>query len=251
MSAFIFTIASVLIVSLVSLAGIILFSIKEDFFKKKLSFLVSFSAGTLFGDAFIHLIPEAFFSGTLATLEVSLSILTGILGFLILEKMLHWHHHHGLEEECKDEHTIGYMNLVGDAIHNFVDGAAIAASFLFSTAAGVATTIAVVFHEIPQEISDYGVLRFVGFSRKKALTLNFFSATAAILGAIVVLFLGNTLSESFHTIIIAITAGAFIYIAGTDLLPAIEKQKNLKITILHSIVFSLGIIAMLLITLVE
>lgn len=239
------------IVSLVSLCGIIFFSFNENFFKKNLSFLVIFSAGTLFGDAFIHLIPQAFFSNTLAPVEVSLSILFGILLFLIMEKILHWHHHHGMEEECETEKTLGFMNLAGDAVHNFVDGAAIAASFFVSNAIGIATTIAVVFHEIPQEISDYGVLRFAGFSKKKALGMNFLSAAMAVAGALVVLFLGAGLPESFQTSIISITAGAFIYIAGTDLLPAIEKEKKLGQTMLHALFFSLGIIAMLLITLIE
>ena len=239
MDAFTPAIIGVFIVSLVSLCGIIFFSINENFFKKKLSFLVSFSAGTLFGDAFIHLIPEAFFSESLAPIEVSLSILSGILVFLIMEKFLHWHHHHA-HEEHDEVHTFTYLNLVGDAIHNFLDGAVIAISFMAGTSLGIATTIAILAHEIPQEIADFSVLIYGGFSKMKALVYNFLTALTAVLGAMLTYFF-SSLVESSHIYIASLAIGGFIYIAGTDLIPEIHKEKDVKKSSLQLLMMVLGI----------
>src|SRR4030042_5952481 len=149
-----YTILSVLIISLVSLIGVFALSVNQEKLKKILIYLVSFAAGTLLGDAFIHLIPEAYESfGNIGAIPIY--ILAGILIFFILEKFVHWRHCH--EIACDDHpHPITYTILAGDTIHNFIDGLIIAASYLVSIPIGIATTAAVVFHEIPKEIGDLG-----------------------------------------------------------------------------------------------
>ncbi len=233
---------SVFIVSLVSLVGIFTLLSKKGFFEKNLFFLVALAAGTLLGDAFLHLIPKAFEMTGEATLDVSLAILAGFIGFLGIEKVLHWHHHHGHEHE-EEIKSFGPMNLLGDAIHNFLDGTLIAGSFLVSVPLGITTSIAVILHEIPQEVSDFGVLIAAGYSRKKALLFNFFSALTAVLGAFTVLFLQSIFSTQIEIWLISFTAGAFIYIAATDLLPELNREKKLSLS--HAVFFVIGILAML------
>ena len=207
-----------------------------------LLFLVSLSAGTLFGGAFLHLLPETIEESGFG-LSVSLTILSGILVFFILEKFVHMHHHHTLpSKNKKDRGTghIGLMNLAADGMHNFLDGLIIAGSYLISIPAGIATTIAVILHEVPQEIADFGVLLYSGFSKKKALLLNFLSAAVAIVGAVVGLSIGRG-SEEFILYLLPFAAGGFIYIAGSNLIPELHKEYNLKDSLLHLFALVLGI----------
>jgi zinc and cadmium transporter len=158
-----YPILSVIIVSLISLIGILYFFIEKNKLYRSLIYLVSFSAGALLGDAFLHLIPEAYENSSNQHL-ISIYILLGILLFFILEKTIHWRHCH--EEPCETHpHPFSYIILVGDTVHNFIDGLIIGASYLVSIPIGIATTIAVVFHEIPQEIGDFSSLIYGGFSR--------------------------------------------------------------------------------------
>ncbi len=249
MDALLWVLGSVLIVSLVSLAGVFTL-FRERIMRKYLLLLVSLSAGTLFGDAFIHLLPEAFKAENASLWTVSLPILAGIVFFLVLEKIVHWHHCHGRGEECHHEKTLGWMNLVGDAVHNFVDGMVIAGSFLVSIPLGIATTIAVFFHELPQEISDFGVLLHAGFTKQRALLFNFVSALFAFGGAIVVLALNDSVPGLEETLV-AFTAGGFIYIAGTDLIPELRKETSLEQNLLQLFFILLGITIMAGLLLVE
>tara|TARA_Y100000310_G_scaffold345531_1_gene466069 strand:- start:3990 stop:4637 length:648 start_codon:yes stop_codon:yes gene_type:complete len=207
-------------------------------------FMVSLSAGTLFGGAFLHLLPEAV-ENTGFTTEISLIILAGIIIFFILEKIIHMHHHHHEDPHIhhhKPMH-VGILNLVADGVHNFLDGLIIAGSFLISMPAGIATTIAVFLHEVPQEIADYGVLIYAGFTRKKALLFNFLSGAIAIVGAIVGLsFAGQ--AEQFLFFIIPFAAGGFIYIAGSNLIPELHKHSRLKESLLHLLFMVTGIVIM-------
>jgi len=236
----IYTIASVGVVSAISLIGVFTLSIKKEKLNKVLILLVSLSAGTLMGDAFLHLLPEAF-SGENKQMT-SLLILSGILLFFILEKVVSWRHCH--EVACEDHpHAFSYMILTGDMVHNFIDGLVIGASYLVSIPVGIATTIAVVLHEIPQEIGDFGSLIYGGFSRFKALMYNFISALAAVLGAILVLSLSFD-SEKLVAILVPFAAGGFIYIAGSDLIPELHKNRNKKIIVWQVITFIVGIALM-------
>lgn len=245
----IYTIASVIVVSLISFVGILAFMGGGQKIKPLLLILVSFSAGALFGDAFIHLIPEATKDNGF-TIGVSLYILSGIILFFILEKFIQWHHCHSPHEhECKPK-PLAFMNLFGDGLHNFIDGVVIAGSYLVNIQLGIATTIAVILHEIPQEIGDFGILMHSGLTKSRALMFNFLSASLAILGAVIILLL-NTNSENALQILVPFTAGGFIYIAGTDLMPEIHKEVKLSNSILQFLSFIGGIAVMSALLLIE
>src|SRR3989344_3393481 len=154
---------SVLAVSLISFIGVFTLGLNVKRMRKVLIYLVSLSAGTLLGDAFLHLLPEISEEGF--AVSSSLLVLGGIGLFFVLEKIIHWRHCHGNVTEEKHIHPFAYVNLVGDAFHNFIDGIIIASSYFVSVPVGVATTIAVATHEIPQEIGDFGVLIHGGFSK--------------------------------------------------------------------------------------
>ena len=167
----IYIFGSVALVSILSVVGILALLLKKKQLNSILLLLVAFSAGALLGGALLHLIPEASHHDGFTT-EIALYILTGILIFFILEKIIHWHHCHNVD--CSEhKHHLGTMNLVGDGLHNFIDGALIAGSYMVSIPLGIATTIAVILHEIPQEIGDFGVLVYSGMKPKKALFYNF------------------------------------------------------------------------------
>lgn len=233
-----YAILSVFIVSLISLIGILTVGVKTSFMKKILIYMISFSAGAMMGDVFLHLIPHLIEEGNFNHVS-GLWIIVGIVISLILEKIIHWRHCH-MPQEKGHIHHIGIMSLVGDAMHNFIDGIIIGVSYLLSIPVGIATTIAVIFHEIPQEIADYGVLIYSGFSKVKALGMNFLTACTAFIGLALALFLG-TASESIAHLMIPIAAGNFVYIAGSDLIPELHKEKALKSAIFQIIFFVLGV----------
>lgn len=252
MSLTLWIIGSVVVVSLISLIGIIALSMKQQFLSKFLLVLVSLSAGTLFGDALLHLLPEAVEEGGFTPL-VSLSTLLGIVAFFVVEKLIHMHlrcqpqkmhspHKYPLVHE-PHKHHLGFMNILGDGLHNFIDGLIIAASFFVNIPVGIATTIAVILHEIPQELADFGVLIYSGFSKNKAILVNFFTATTAILGAILGIVISNS-SELFLKLSIPFAAGGFIYIAGANLIPELHKDCKWKSSILHFAALIAGILIM-------
>jgi zinc and cadmium transporter len=173
--------------------------------------------------------------------------LLSFAGFFLLEKVLHWRHCH--KAEC-EVHTFGYMNLFGDSIHNFIDGLVIAAAFMVDFKLGVATTLAVAIHEIPQEIGDYGVLIYAGFKNKTALILNYVVSLTVVLGGIVGYFMFQHL-ESILPYLLPFAAGGFVYIAASDLMPEIKKEKNLKKSMVSFLVFIIGILLMFLIKIIN
>ncbi len=240
-SVWLYTIVSVMLVSLISFIGVVTLSMNAERLKQILIYLVSLSAGALFGDAFIHLLPEIV-EETGWELTTSLSIMGGILTFFVLEKILHWHHYH-LPHTKEQIHPFAVMNLIGDGVHNFIDGLIIGASYLVSIPVGMATTIAVGVHEIPQEIGDFGVLLHGGFSKGKAVFYNFLSALMAFLGAIVSLVL-NVLMGNVTTYLIPFAAGGFIYIAGSDLIPELHKEVKVKKSLIQFMAFIVGILVM-------
>lgn len=244
-NTYFYAIVSVVIVSLVSLVGIVTILINKKNIDRLLFILVSISAGTLFGGAFLHLIPEAVEELGEFSIELSFRILAGIIVFFVLDKLVHWKHTHDnpLQIHTKEKNRAGvaYMNLLGDGIHNLLDGLVIAGSYLVSIPTGVATTIAVVVHETPQEIADFGVLLYSGFTRKKALLFNFLSAALAIVGVIIGLILG-TRSGAFIASIVPFAGGAFIYIAGSNLIPELLREnRGLRDLLQQFFAFMLGI----------
>lgn len=253
----VYALGAVAIVSLVSFSGLVAIAMREAALKRVIFVLVGLATGALFGDALIHLIPEALKSG-IGELTISVAIMSGILLFFTLEKFLYWHHCHGEHEESEDTlalhnhapKTLGTLILTADFVHNAIDGIIIGASFLISTEVGIATTVAVVLHEIPQEIADFGLLIHAGWPRGKALLWNFFSALSAFLGVILVLLLGEGV-EYLVPIAAAFTAGAFIYIAGSDLVPELHKTEGLGRTVIQILAVTFGFGLMLLLVLLE
>lgn len=247
-NAWIYSIISVIIVSLISLIGILTLTVNEKRLTKILLFLISFSAGALLGDAFIHLLPETVEKYGFS-LNVSLYFLSGILIFFILEKFIQWRHCHIPTSE-KHPHPYAFMNLIGDGMHNLLDGMVIAGSYLASIPLGIATTVAVIFHEIPQEIGDFSVLLHGGFSKAKALFFNFLSALTAIIGAVIVLLIGINI-DNFLIFILPFTAGGFVYIASSDLIPELHKETDIKKSTLQLFGIILGIAVMVALLFIE
>jgi len=246
-SIWLYSLVSVFIVSLISLIGIVTISIKADKLKKILIYMVSFSAGALLGDAFIHLLPELAEEGL--TLNYSITIIFGVLLFFSLEKVVHWRHCH-MPITKEHVHPFAYMNLLGDALHNFIDGLIIAGSYLINIPAGIATTIAVILHEIPQEIGDFGVLIHGGFTKEKAIFLNFITALTAVLGVVFALIL-NSYVGNIEGYLISLAIGGFLYIAGSDLIPELHKETKISISLIQILTFILGVIVMISLLLLE
>lgn len=238
MSTLAWAVGASILVSLVSLIGIFSLLFKEKILDQILILLIGFSAGGLIGGAFLHLLPEA--------IEVSNNITTytfliiGFILFFILERYLLWHHCH--EGKC-DVHPFGYLNLIGDGVHNFIDGLVIGSSFVVDIRFGIVTTIVVILHEIPQEIGDFGVLIYSGFNNYRALFYNFLSGVSAIFGSLIGFYFTSLLGK-FSSMILAFTAGGFIYIASCDLIPEIHRQSSTKKAALSMAFFILGILFM-------
>ena len=231
-------IGSTIVVSLISLIGIFTFAINENALKRLLLIMVSFSAGTMMAAAFFHLLPEAIEKNP--TVEPFLYVVAGFMLFFLLERVLRWHHCH--EGEC-EVHPFAYMNLVGDGLHNFIDGLAIAASYVASIPLGITMSIGIITHEIPQEIGDFAVLLHGGFTKTRALMMNLLTALTAIIGGIVGYFLSAN-STVFGNLLIPFAAGGFIYISASDLVPELHKETSLKRSMLAFVVFVIGILMM-------
>ena len=184
--------------------------------------LISYASGTLLGAAFLGLIPHALKRGDPSLILPC--VLAGILFFFVLEKLVIWHHCH--EEECSVHGTAGPLLLIGDAFHNFVDGVIIAATFIISVPLGISASLAVIAHEIPQEVGDFAILLDSGYGKRKAFILNTLSGLATIPGALVAYFFLKE-AESFIPIVMAFSAASFIYIALVDLVPGLHKKTSL------------------------
>lgn len=244
MTIWLYSLGSVAVVSIISLLGAFLFSLRYEKIRKFIIYFVSLAAGALLGDVFIHLIPESFEKSD-STALISLSIIGGMLLFFILEKYIRWRHCHLPETEVHI-HPVVSMNVVGDGVHNIIDGMVIAATYLVSIPVGVATTIAVLLHEIPQEIGDFAVLLHGGLSIKKALIFNFLTAILSFLGAIISLVLGPYV-QGYAQSLLPIMAGGFLYIAGSDLIPELHNHENKSssVSVAQLIFMILGILSML------
>jgi zinc and cadmium transporter len=228
-------IASTSVVSLISLIGVFTLSVKDSILRKIIFSLVGFSAGALIGGAFLHLLPEALERAESGV--VFSCLILGFVLFFIMEKYFYWRHcHNGV---CQ-VHAFSYLNLIGDSFHNFIDGMVIATSFLVSVRLGLVTTLAIILHEIPQELGDFAVLVYGGFSKRKALAFNFISALTAMLGAVTGYFISDFVSGS-SVFILPLTAGGFIYIAASDLIPEMHKESDARRSNLAFLAFLLGI----------
>lgn len=227
------------LVSLLSLVGIITLLLKEKLIQQVLIPLVGFSAGALIGSAFIHLLPEALEQSS--GRQVGFYTLIGFVCFFLLERYFYWRHCH--KTGVCEVHAFTYLNLIGDGLHNLVDGLLIAASFMINIKLGIVTTLAIACHEIPQELGDFGVLVYGGFSKTKALVMNFIFSLTAIVGALLGYFL-STYIQSLPAYLLPFTAGGFIYIAASDLIPELHRQPDIRRANWAIVTFLLGIVLM-------
>lgn len=245
MHAILWILLATFLVSLIAFVGAFTLALSHKTLEKILLSLVGLSAGTLIGGALLHLIPEALdemaeiMGHADSQQTVMLMVILGFVIFFILEKLL-WRHCH--EDDC-EIHTFAYLNLVGDGVHNFLDGLILAAAFLTSVELGLVTTLVVAFHEIPQEMGDFGVLVHGGVKPKKALFFNFISALTAIAGGITGYFL-MPLIGNFEFYILPVAAGGFLYIASADLIPELHKESRTARTVLAFGMFLVGIFLM-------
>jgi len=228
------------------LIGIYALSLKEKTLHGILLILIAFSAGSILGAAYFDLLPEAIelFEGESV---VFIYITFGFVLFFFLERFIYWYHGHGHEADISVKTAeraaskgFAYLNLIGDGIHNFVDGMVIAAGFLIGFSVGLATTVAVIFHELPQEMGDYGILVYAGFKQRRALFLNFVVALTVILGGISAVFFIETI-EALSGLLIAFSAGGFIYLAASELIPELHEEKSFKKSVVQFVMFILGI----------
>ena len=231
-------IGSAFLVSMISLIGVFTLTVRDENLNKILLGLVGFSAGALMGGAFLHLVPEALERAGSTT--VFSYVILGFILFFLLERLLYWHHCHN--GKC-DVHIFTYLNLIGDGVHNFVDGLAIAVSFVADIQLGIVATLAVISHEIPQELGDFGVLVYGGLSKTKALLYNLLSALTAILGALIGYFV-SSYAENFAVLLVPLAAGGFVYISGSDLIPELHKELEIRKSMLSFGFFLAGILFM-------
>jgi zinc and cadmium transporter len=208
--------------------------------------LISFAIGTLLGAAFLEILPHAF-EITESAHTLAMTVLFGILGFFVLEKLVLWRHCHVEACEAHDHHAdphdhgrSGLLILIGDSFHNFVDGVLIAAAFMESTALGVVTATAVIAHEIPQEVGDFVILLHSGYSRARAFALNLLSSFAMVVGALLAYFALQAL-ESWIVTLLGIAAASMIYVAVADLIPGLHKRAKLGDTAQQVLLIGLGV----------
>jgi zinc and cadmium transporter len=240
-----------LLVSFSSLSGSLVLKIKPEKVEKLVPYLVALAVGVLLGDAFIHLIPDAVAHQGSVT-SACFTTLIGVFIFFVLEKGVRWRHDHcmNFSSQQQDVQPLAKMNLIGDGVHNFVDGILIAGSFLTDPMIGATTTFAIIAHEIPQEIGDVGALICGGFEPKKAVLYNFYCSLTVVVGAIFTLLLSQVAQSSLN-FLLPIAAGGFIYIAATDMIPALHKHSSLQNFFGQSTIFASGIIFMQLIVTFE
>jgi len=258
----------IFLIGLLSLIGLFLISVKEKVLDNILFILVAFGTGTILATALFSLIPESLHhleelnaeGGTLNESFLFLFVIIGFVVFFVIERFIYWFHGHAHEKEsqfvCYSDKTGTFdeqleergkvksfviLNLLGDGLHNFLDGIIIMVGFLGGITSGIIITLAVVFHELPQEIGDFGILLYGGFTKKKALLFNFISAMVALLGGLVAYSLSNTVEE-FNLFILAFSGGGFLYIACTELMPELIKEKDLKKSVIQTIIFLCGLL---------
>ncbi len=235
-----YSIAATFFISLLSLVGVVFLGWSTKRLNNLIFVLVAFAAGSLMGGAFLHLMPRAIKEG-LTPQQVSVWVLIGFSSFFLLERIIRWRHCHE-QPEC-DVHPVGWLNIIGDGVHNFFDGVVIAGGFLVSPELGITMTLLMAAHELPQEIGDFGVLVHAGFTIKQALFWNFVSAITAVLGAVVGFYVFAQVKETLPYLM-AFAAGNFLYISSSDLVPDLHKEPKLSRSVISFSIFILAIFFM-------
>ena len=232
-------VGSSILMCILALVGATTLFMRENTLQKLLLPLVALSAGSLLGGAFFHMIPESI-EKTEADLSVYIYVVIGFTFFLLLEQLLHWHHCHREQTDCKKPQT--YLILIGDGIHNFIGGIAVAGTFLIDIRLGISTWLAAAAHEVPQEIGDFGILVHGGWSRRKALLFNFLSASTFLFGGLLAYMLSFS---DWIFYLIPFAAGNFIYIGASDLIPEVNRHRNFSNNMIHFICFCTGLLILL------
>jgi len=245
MSVFLSILISTGAISLLSISGAVFLFFQKNLVQRISIFLLAFAAGALMGNAFLHLLPEAV--EKVQSAHAFLFILFGFGLFFVIENILHWHHTHQDQPKHK---SLGTLSLLGDGMHNFLDGLIIAAVFFIDVKLGFATALAVALHEIPQEVAEFGVLVHSGMSRVRALLFNFISASAVILGGVVSFLLAGVITEWVGSLLL-LAVGIFLYIAASDFVPEIRKEQKVSKSIGLLFTFAAGIFLMWLVLFLE
>jgi zinc and cadmium transporter len=241
MSALAWIVGSGVAMSIIAMVGSTTLLLSENMLQRILIPLVALAAGTLVGGALFHMIPASL--DTIADQSTAwLLVLLGFTVFLVLEQILHWHHCHRAGRDCRKPLT--YLILIGDGLHNFIGGLAIAGAFLIDIRLGITAWIAAAAHEVPQELGDFAVLIHGGWSKARALLFNFLSALTFLAGGLVTYIASSTIDVSY---LIPLAAGNFLYIGAADLVPEIRGHKNPAANVVHVAMFIVG--AMLMYTL--
>ncbi len=235
-----FILAATILVSLLAFLGVFLLKINPKHLAIVLPLIVSFAAGVILGDVFIHIAPE---SAVDLGPSVFFYLLFGVVAFLIIEKLLLWHHHKGAHDAAHHAKLTPAMVLIGDGAHNFFDGVIIAASFLNNFNLGVLSTFAIILHEIPQEIGDFGVLLSTGLKPKKVILYTFLAQLTAIAGGLITYFFLTNMTQ-FIELFLPIAGGGLLYVATSDIIPELNKEVKLKENLLQIIALILGIAVM-------
>jgi zinc and cadmium transporter len=236
-------VGSGLLMSAIALVGSVTLALSERTLQSVLLPLVAFAAGSLLGGAFFHMIPAGLAAGMTAV-TVGTLILAGFAIFFGLEQFLHWHHCHRADTTCKKPLT--YLILIGDGLHNFLGGLAVAGTFLIDVRLGVVTWLAAAAHEVPQELGDFGVLVHGGWERRRALFYNVLSALTFLVGGLVAYAASFRVDVSF---LVPFAAGNFIYIGAADLIPEVKAHADLKMNAVHFVAFGVGVALMLVVKL--
>ncbi|MCP9496650.1 MAG: ZIP family metal transporter [Pyrinomonadaceae bacterium MAG19_C2-C3] len=261
--AWAYSLGSVVIISLLSLIGLSVIALHERLLHRLIPAMMSLAVGAMLGDAFLHLLPELY-DKPHSDNRIALSILGGLILFYLLELAVRRHHTHrhppAHDVELHTAHDlpasdhrvapVGYVSLIAGSLHNVMDGVLIAASYMTSFKVGLATTIAILLHEVPHEIGGFGVLLHAGFTRAKALFFNFLTGCLSLAGVVASLLLGG-LVEDLPSLTLPLTTGGFIYIAASSLLPELAKRTRLREIIVQLVGITLGVLVMLLLTFIE
>ncbi len=245
MSILFWIIISTFSITLIAWIGVLFLFIKEDFLRKIILYLVSFSAGALIAGAFLHLLPEAIEklgSGQ----DVFVFLLIGFSTFFLMEQFIHWHHCHKMPSEHQKPFT--YLVLISDSVHNFIDGIVIGSAFCFDIKTGIITWLVIIAHEIPQELGDFGILIHGGWKRMKALLFNFMSAFTVVLGGVLAYFVSSKINIAY---LLAFASGSFVYIASSDLIPEIKNHNSIKKNLIHFSFFVFGIAFILILRFID
>jgi zinc and cadmium transporter len=236
-------VGSGLLMSAIALVGSITLVLSEQTLKRLLLPLVAFAAGSLLGGAFFHMLPASFAAG-MRDMTVYVLVLAGFAVFFGLEQFLHWHHCHRAESECRKPLT--YLILIGDGLHNFLGGLAVAGTFLIDIRLGIVTWLAAAAHEVPQELGDFGVLVHGGWPKRQALFYNLLSALTFLLGGIIAYLASFRLDVSF---LVPFAAGNFLYIGAADLIPEVRAHADWRANFIHFAAFIAGVALLLLVRL--